>query len=96
MIQNIDSARRKLWEYSVSFHQHIRQKEWAKAKHCYDTARTVAVFLELPSDEMAEIFGSREEPDKPVQGLFSEEDVQRAYLECIKRNQTNENRKYKQ
>ena len=52
MIQNIASARQKLWEYSVSFHRYIRQKEWAKAKYCYDTARTVAVFLELPSEEM--------------------------------------------
>lgn len=96
MIQNMKTVKNKLWELSASFHNYVRQKEWGKAKYCYDTARTVALFMELSEQELIELFGSREVPDKPIQGLFPEEYVQRAYLECIRKNQTSENRKYKQ
>lgn len=90
MIQNMKTVKNKLWELSASFHNYVRQKEWGKAKYCYDTARTVALFMELSEQELIELFGSREVPDKPIQGLFPEEYVQRAYLECIKKNQTSE------
>ena len=70
------------------------KKKYSQAKHCYEVARNVSIFMELPEEEMINLFGSREEPDKPIIGMFSEEEVQKAYQECIKRNLTTENRRY--
>lgn len=94
MISNAETAIHKLWELAASFRVYMRQKQWSQAKHCYEVARNVSVFLELPEEEMINLFGSREEPDKPIIGMFSEEEVQKAYQECIKRNLTTENRRY--
>lgn len=79
-------AQEKLWEYAVSFSKHCAVKNWAKAKYCYTTARNIAVFLELEEEEMIELFGSREDPGRPVEGLFKEQDVIRALRECIKKD----------
>ena len=94
MIANTEAAKYKLWESAASFRMYVRQKKWTQAKHCYEVARNVSVFMELPEEDMILLFGSREEPDKPVIGMFPEEEVQKAYQECIKRNLTNENRRY--
>lgn len=94
MVSNMETMTHKLWELAASFRTYMYQKKWSQAKHCYEIARNVAVFMELPEVEMVKLFGSREEPDKPIEGLFPEEEVQKAYWECIKRNQTYENRRY--
>lgn len=94
MISNAEATMNKLWELAASFRAYVRQKKWSQAKHCYEVARNVSIFMELPEEEMVKLFGSRDEPDKPVIGMFPEEEVQKAYRECIKRNLTNENRRY--
>lgn len=94
MISNAETAIHKLWELAASFRVYMRQKKYSQAKHCYEVARNVSIFMELPEEEMINLFGSREEPDKPIIGMFSEEEVQKAYQECIKRNLTTENRRY--
>jgi len=94
MITKAEDARHKLWEMSASFRAYMRQKKYSQAKHCYDVARNVSVFLEMSEDDMVSLFGSRGEPDKPIVGMFPEEEVQKAYRECIRSNLTNENRKY--
>lgn len=94
MITSPEATKHKLWELAASFRAYMRQKKWSQAKHCYEVARNVSIFMELPEDELINLFGSREEPDKPIVGLFPEEEVQKAYRECIKRNLTTENRRY--
>ena len=86
---------KKLFELPVLFKEHMRCRRYPEAKACYDKARAVAVFIELEHDKMTELFGKRGERGVCiVKGMFEEEQVQKAYLECIKRNQTNENKKY--
>lgn len=94
MITNAEAAKHKLWELAASFRTYVRQKNWSQAKHSYEVARSVAVFMELPEVDMIFLFGTREEPDKPIVGLFPEDEVQKAYWECIKRNLTTENQRY--
>ena len=83
-----------LMEMPEHFKIHMRTKDYARAKHVYDTAVNVAVFIKLEEDKMVELFGDRA-AEPPVIGLFREEEVQKAYRECIKAHQTNETKEYR-
>lgn len=85
----------KLYELPQSFRTNMENKDYPGAKNCYDVARTVAVFMRLDEERMNELFGERGERGEIIRtGLFPEEKVQRAYLECIKSNMTHEAQKY--
>lgn len=85
----------KLYGEADLFVHHMRKKEYPQAKFCYDTARNVAVFLELEEKRMQELFGERGDKGEILQpGMFREEQVQKAYLECIRAGQTYENKRY--
>ena len=52
-------------------------------------------FLEAEEAVMLEFFGERGERGVILkEGLFNEEQVQRAYLECIRKGDTYENKRY--
>ncbi|MCM1039824.1 MAG: hypothetical protein NC434_10920 [Ruminococcus sp.] len=85
----------KLYDLPQKFRMYMNNKDYPRAKHCYDTAVTVALFMELDADWMTELFGERGERGVIIQqGLFPEEKVQKAYMECIKKDETHENKKY--
>ncbi len=85
----------KLYELPQMFNVSMTNKDYPSAKRCYDTARTVALFMNLDEKQMRELFGERGERGVIIQaGLFPEEKVQKAYLECIKKDITYENQKY--
>lgn len=81
------------------FRQLMGERRYPEAKACYDDAVTLAVFLELPEEERIQLFGNRpyaEDGEEATDGLFQEEMVQRAYLECaVKRNLGRENMPYR-
>lgn len=84
-------VRDKLYEYAEQFHGAYMRKEWARAKFLYFRAQTVAVFLELPEAELAELFGNRayREDWEPLKdGIFPEQEVERASWECIRIGRT--------
>lgn len=85
----------KLYSLPLLFKAYMERKDYAHAKNCYDTARTVAVFIDLDEQGIKELFGKRGERGEIItQGLFSEECVQLAYWKCIQRNETHEKRQY--
>lgn len=85
----------KLYTLPKKFVYCMERKDYSGAKHCYDTACTVAVFLNLDESIMTELFGERGERGAIIkQGLFQEEKVLKAYYECIRKNQTYENKRY--
>lgn len=85
----------KLYLLADEFKVHMRNQEYSRAKHCYDTAVTVTVFLEMEAEIKLELFGERGERGSIIkEGLFREEQVIKAYGECIKRNQTRECQQY--
>lgn len=92
MLKSEREIKMKLRELAERFSHHMRRKEYALAKACYDTAVTAAVFLELDEDFRLELFGERGERGVILRrGLFSEESVLKAMWECIKSGDTYEN-----
>lgn len=92
-----EQIREKIFRSAEEFKEYVRRKEWSRAKYAYDSASTMAVFMELPESDMAVLFGNRpyKGDDDPMErGLFDEEIASRAYDECIKRNQTFEVKPY--
>ena len=65
----------KLYAQPEVFNEHIRHKEYAQASYCVYCARIIALFMELSDEQLVELFGSREDPENVVEGLFSEEKV---------------------
>lgn len=80
---------RDLYDLAEQFRMHIRNKEYAQAKHCYDTALTVSMFIRMDPEKCLELFGSRQQ-EPPVEGLFREQDVQKAVYECSIRRKREE------
>lgn len=83
--------RNKLHEYADQFRGACLRKEWARAKSLYVTAQRIAVFLELPEQDLSELFGNRaykDDREDPVDGLFPEHEVERASWECVRIHMT--------
>lgn len=89
----------KMNRQAEQFKEKMAQQEYAAAKHCYDTMITLVTFLELPDSVKMEFFGNRayvEDEHKREDGLFPEEQVQKAYRECaVKRNLGREMQPYR-
>lgn len=83
--------RNKLYEYADQFRSAYMRKEWARAKSLYVTAQRIAVFLELPEHDLAELFGNRaykDDREEFADGLFPEHEVERASWECVRIHKT--------
>lgn len=83
--------RDKLHEYADQFRGAYMRREWARAKLLYDAAREVAVFMELPEQDLSELFGNRpykDDREDLMDGLFPEHEVERASWECIRIHRT--------
>lgn len=73
------------------FEQAMKDKQYHKAKHCYDTAVTVAIFIEADNSLREELFGIHGDVHEDVkEGRFVDKWVCKAYEECIKRDMTHE------
>ena len=70
--------------------KHI-QEEWAAAKMLYFRAQAVATFLQFTEAELAALFGNRaykEDWEQVKDGLFPEQEVERAGWECVRIHKT--------
>lgn len=68
------------------FEQAMKDKKYYKAKYCYNTAVTVACFIELDNEVREELFGVHGDVNEEVkEGRFVDKWVCKAYEECIKR-----------
>ena len=79
----------KLFQSADTFRELMQKKEYVRAKICYDNTRTVAVAVVLDPEKMDMLFGSRQ-CDPPVDGLFPEYLVQKAYRESMIRQRQSE------
>lgn len=90
--------RDKLFDLPISFAVHYKNKDYGKAKHCYDIARMVAAFVELPEADCIALFGNRsykEDREELTDGLFPEEQVDKVVKICIRRSQTYDKEDYR-
>lgn len=69
----------RLKDQAAAFTVQVRNKNYAGAKRIYEDARAVATLCELDEKIKVELFGSRQEEDHPVDGLFSENLVLKVY-----------------
>lgn len=89
-----EEIRERLFDqYPAMFRQSIYAHNYTRAKSIVDTARKVALFIQLPEKELDELFGIRGDRGVVLQeGLFPEELV----LKCdneVRKLQYEENRK---
>lgn len=75
----------KLRDESEHFKAAMRNKNYGGAKRIYEDARAVAVMCEIDERTQTELFGSRQDEKHPIDGLFQEELVQKAYEMAIVR-----------
>lgn len=89
-----EQIRDKIYALADAFEEHYAAKQYALAKADYDKASTMAVFMELPREDIYELFmnhnPSEREDAEPIWGRFNKEKVRECYLWCIRHNQTNE------
>ncbi len=78
----------KLYTQPEIFNKYIEKKQYAEASYCVECARIIALFMELSDRQLIELFGSKEDPENVVEGLFSEEKVLRAMEWCIFHNKS--------
>jgi len=69
---------KKLRWLADKFMDYYRNGEYAKAQHCYDTARTVFGVMGTSDEFRDELWGNR---DKNIPGLFMESVVSKVFLE---------------
>lgn len=72
----MEDVKERLFQLAEKFMDFYRKEEYRKAKHCYDTAFTVAMFLGLNDDEKIKLFG---DADTGKIGLFDSNIVQRVF-----------------
>lgn len=77
---------KKYMELPARFWEAYCRKEWAYAKMLYDDAIRIGLFLELPEEVRGQVMGSRQDPERPVEGMFPEWAVRRVMHECLIKN----------
>lgn len=77
---------KKYMELPDKFWEAYCRKEWAYAKMLYDDAIRIGLFLELPEEVREQVMGSRQDPERPVEGMFPEWAVDRVMHECLIKN----------
>ena len=87
-----EQIRDKLYKTAEQFENAYWAKDYARAKNLYETAERVALFVELPQEDRKKLFMNQlDNGDKnalPVWGAFNMDHMRKAYIECIKKNQT--------
>ena len=85
-----EEIRDKLYESAEQFEDAYYARQYARAKNIYDTAEKVALFVELEPKDRNKLFMNQadEDAELPEWGAFNQDHVRRAYMECIKANQT--------
>lgn len=93
-----EQIRKKLYASAEQFKDAYMAKQYARAKNIYDTAERVALFVDLPMDDRRKLFMSQTESDskdaKPEWGVFDQDWVRDAYMQCIKANKTFDTKRY--
>lgn len=87
-----EQIRTKIYKLAEDFEEMYRAKQYAQAKYIYESASMMAVFMELPQEDMHELFMNHndDEDAPPVWGRFNMTAVRRCFSECIRANKTYE------
>ena len=75
----------KFLQMPEQFKEAYRKKEWFQAKHLYDSAIVIGLFLEVPESIREQVFGSRQH-EEIIDGMFPEWMVEQVMRECVIKN----------
>ena len=74
--------RDKIYALGEHFDRCYAEKKWSQARYAYESASMMAVFMELPTEDMQELFGNHADDDDPPEwGVFDRDKVH----ECFER-----------
>lgn len=78
-----EQIRDKIYALADLFDRYYAEKNWAQARYAYESASMMAVFMELPQEDMYELFMNHatDDDDPPEWGRF---DRDKAH-ECFER-----------
>lgn len=79
----VEEAVKKLYEQPAIFMHHLRRKEYREAHFTRMNTAAVAMFLELPEEQMDKLFGSKQDLENVKIGLFPEEACMMAEKWCV-------------
>ncbi len=91
-----EQIEKKLFQYAEEFEQLYIQKNYFAAKNRYETAERVAMFVDYEGRDKLFMSQGEDRDENPIWGAFNQDHVSKAYLECIKRGQTYDNKTYEQ
>ena len=81
--------RTNIFDLAGEFDRYFKEGKYHHAKYAYDTARTLAVAMQLPTNDMIKLFGEHDEKGEQKSGaLFNEYKVQKVYYEVGIRKRT--------
>ncbi len=75
----------KFLQLPCEFMEAYRKKDWFRAKHIYDSAIVIGLFLELPESLREQVFGSRQH-EEIIEGMFPEGILFQVMKECVIKN----------
>lgn len=96
-MDTVEEKRKKLFEELPEvFIYYYRKKEYKKAYDTYKEAHRLSSELGMSEAENAELFGSRQDPENIISGIFSEKIVSDCFLYgYIKTGKSQRNRRYR-
>lgn len=76
----------KLCNLGEKFNRLYDNGEYARAMFAYDTASSVAVFMEMDTETVNFFFGTANTDETDEKGLFNRDRVRYASLKCIRQD----------
>lgn len=77
---------KRLFDLAEEFRSLVKQGEYAQAKHRYEVARNVSVFMEISAETRDRLFGIRGEKGTTItQGAFPEKEVMQTFEKMVVR-----------
>lgn len=83
---NEEQIEKKMYDQPYMFLHFYRRRDWRAAHFLREDMAQVALFLEFSQKKMDELFGSRQDLDNVVEGLFPEDACMRAFDWCVLHN----------
>lgn len=77
---------KKLLDMPKQFLDAYYKKEWFRAKHIYDAAIIITMFLEIQDPLRYQLFGISEEDEDEIQGDFPRDIVSKVFEKCVVEN----------
>lgn len=84
----MEQIEKRMYDQPQMFMHYYRRKEWQRAHFLREDMARIALFLEFPEKKMDELFGSKQDLDNVIEGLFPEHACMKVFDWCVFHNAT--------